>query len=276
MAVAADTLERLAYAALAEDVGEGDVTTEAVVDADASGNAVIFLKEPGVVCGLGIVETVFRALDEEVEVEALVEEGSLVESRTAVVRLSGPLRAILTGERTALNFLGRLCGIATLTRRYVDAVEGTGVAILDTRKTTPGLRVLEKHAVAVGGGRNHRLGLDDGVLIKDNHLRAGGSLREAVESARAATHLPIEVECDTIEQVSEALEAGADAILLDNMTPDGLLAAAVLVRGRARLEASGGVSLENVRAIAETGVDEISIGALTHSARSLDVSLEIT
>ena len=276
MAVAADTLERLAYAALAEDVGEGDVTTEAVIDADASGSAVIVLKEPGVVCGLGIVEAVFRALDEEIEVEALVEEGSLVESTTAVARLSGPLRAILTGERTALNFLGRLCGIATLTRRYVDAVEGTGVAILDTRKTTPGLRVLEKHAVAVGGGRNHRFGLDDGVLIKDNHLRAAGSIREAVESAREATHLPVEVECDTIEQVSQALDAGADAILLDNMTPDGLLAATVLVHGRARLEASGGVSLGNVRAIAESGVDEISIGALTHSARSLDVSLELT
>jgi nicotinate-nucleotide pyrophosphorylase (carboxylating) len=276
MAVATDTLERLAYAALAEDVGEGDVTTEAVVDADATGGALIFLKEPGVVCGLGMVEAVFRALDGEIEVEALVDEGLLVESGTAVARLSGPLRAILTGERTALNFLGRLSGIATLTRRYVDAVEGTGVAILDTRKTTPGLRVLEKHAVAVGGGRNHRLGLDDGVLIKDNHLRAGGSINEAVERARAATHLPIEVECDTIEQVSEALEAGADAILLDNMTPDGLVAAVVLVRGRARLEASGGVTLDNVRAIAETGVDEISIGALTHSARSLDVSLELT
>jgi nicotinate-nucleotide pyrophosphorylase (carboxylating) len=276
MAVATDTLERLAYAALAEDVGEGDVTTEAVVDADASGGAVIVLKEPGVVCGLGMVEAVFRALDGEIEVEALVDEGSLVESGTAVARLSGPLRAILTGERTALNFLGRLSGIATLTRRYVDAVRGTGVAILDTRKTTPGLRVLEKHAVAVGGGRNHRLGLDDGVLIKDNHLRAAGSIREAVESARAATHLPIEVECDTIGQVSEALEAGADAILLDNMTPDGLVAAVVLARGRARLEASGGVTLENVRAIAETGVDEVSIGALTHSARSLDVSLELT
>ena len=276
MAVAADTLERLAYAALAEDVGEGDVTTEAVVHADASGSASILLKEPGVVCGLGVVEAVFRALDEEVEVEPLVDEGSLAESRTAVARLTGPLRAILTGERTALNYLGRLCGIATLTRRYVDAVEGTGVAILDTRKTTPGLRVLEKHAVAVGGGRNHRLGLDDGVLIKDNHLRAAGSIREAVEAARAATHLPVEVECDTIEQVSEAVEAGADAILLDNMTPDGLLAATVLVRGRARLEASGGVALDNVRAIAETGVDEISVGALTHSARSLDVSLELT
>jgi nicotinate-nucleotide pyrophosphorylase (carboxylating) len=276
MAVATDTLERLAYSALAEDVGEGDVTTEAVVDADARGSAELLLKEPGVVCGLAMVEAVFRALDQEVEVEALVDEGALVESRTAVARVAGPLRAILTGERTALNFLGRLSGIATLTRRYVDAVEGTGVAILDTRKTTPGLRPLEKHAVAIGGGRNHRFGLDDGVLVKDNHLRAGGSIRTAVERVRAATHLPVEVECDTIEQVSEALDAGADAMLLDNMTPDGLLAAVVLVHGRARLEASGGVTIENVRALAETGVDEISVGALTHSARSLDVSLELT
>jgi nicotinate-nucleotide pyrophosphorylase (carboxylating) len=275
MAVAADTLERLAYAALAEDVGEGDVTTEAVVDGDAEGGAEILIKEPGVVCGLGMVDAVFHALDPTIEVEALVDEGSLVESRTAVARLFGPLPAILTGERTALNFLGRLSGIATLTRRYVDAVEGTGVAILDTRKTTPGLRVLEKHAVAVGGGRNHRFGLDDGVLIKDNHLRARASIREAVERARAATHLPVEVECDTFEQVSEALDAEAAAILLDNQPPAGLLAAVVLVRGRARLEASGGVTLENVRAIAEAGVDEISIGALTHSARSVDVSLEL-
>ena len=276
MAVAADTLERLAYAALAEDVGEGDVTTEAIVDADASGSAVLLIKEPGVVCGLAIVERVFRALDPDLVIEPLVDEGALVESGTAVLRVSGPLRAILTGERTALNFLGRLSGIATLTRRYVDAVEGTGVAILDTRKTTPGLRVLEKHAVAVGGGRNHRLGLDDAVLIKDNHLRAAGSIGEAVERARASTHLPVEVECDTTEQVSEALAARVDAILLDNMTPDGLLAAVVLARGRARLEASGGVTLDNVRAIAETGVDEVSVGALTHSARSLDVSLELT
>jgi nicotinate-nucleotide pyrophosphorylase (carboxylating) len=276
MAVAADTLERLAFAALAEDVGEGDVTTEAVVDADDAGSALILLKEPGVVCGLGIVEAVFRALDQVIEFDALVDEGSLVDSGMPVARLAGPLRAILTGERTALNFLGRLCGIATLTRRYVDAVAGTGVAILDTRKTTPGLRALEKHAVAVGGGRNHRFGLDDGVLVKDNHLRAAGSIREAVEALRAATHLPIEVECDTIEQVAEAVEAGADAILLDNMTPDGLLAAVVLVHGRARLEASGGVTLDSARAVAETGVDEISIGALTHSARSLDVSLELT
>jgi len=234
------------------------------------------LKEPGVVCGLALVEAVFRALDPDVEVESLVGEGALVESGTAVVRVTGPLRAILTGERTALNFLARLSGIATLTRRYVEAVEGTGVAILDTRKTTPGLRALEKHAVVVGGGRNHRFGLDDGVLIKDNHLRVAGSILDAVGRARAATHLPVEVECDTIAQVSEALDAGVETILLDNMTPDGLLAAVVLVKRRARLEASGGVTLENVRAIAETGVDEISVGALTHSARSLDVSLELT
>ncbi len=275
MAVAVDTVERLAYAALAEDVGEGDVTTEATIDADASGEAELVLKEPGVVCGLDVAEAVFRALDAELRFERLVDQGTLVGSATAVARVSGPLRAILTGERTALNFLGRLSGIATLTRRYVDAVAGTGAAILDTRKTTPGLRVLEKHAVAIGGGRNHRLGLDDGVLVKDNHLRATGSIREAVERLRAATHLPVEVECETLEQVSEALAAGADALLLDNMRVDELRAAVALARGRARLEASGGVTLDNVRAVAETGVDEISVGALTHSARSLDVSLEL-
>jgi nicotinate-nucleotide pyrophosphorylase (carboxylating) len=276
MAVATDTIERLAYAALAEDVGEGDVTTEATVDRDASGSAYILVKEPGVVCGLAIAEAVFRALDPEVGFERLVDEGASVDGRAQVALVTGPLRAILTGERAALNFLGRMSGIATLTRRYVDAVAGTGVTILDTRKTMPGLRALEKHAVACGGGRNHRFGLDDGVLIKDNHLRAAGSIASAVERARAATELLIEVECDTIEQVGEALAAEADAILLDNMTPDGLLAAVALVKGRARLEASGGVTLDNVRAIAETGVDEISVGALTHSARSLDVSLELT
>jgi len=276
VAVATDTLERLAYAALAEDVGEGDVTTDAIVGPDATGSALLLVKEPGVVCGLGMVEAVLRALDPEVAVEALTEEGALVESGTAVVRISGSLRAILTGERTALNYLGRLSGIATLTRRYVDEVDGTAVAILDTRKTTPGLRLLEKHAVAVGGGRNHRLALDDGVLIKDNHLRSASSIAEAVERARGATPLPVEVECDTLGQVSEALAAGADAILLDNMSLEELRATVALANGRVRLEASGGVTLENVRAIAATGVDEISVGALTHSARSLDVSLELT
>ena len=276
MAVATDTLERVAFAALAEDVGEGDVTTEATVDTDASGSADLVVREAGVVCGLDVAEAVFRAVEPELRFERLVDEGVVVAAGTAVARVAGPERGILTGERTALNFLARLSGIATLTRRYVDAVEGTGAAILDTRKTTPGLRVLEKHAVACGGGRNHRFGLDDGVLVKDNHLRAAGSVATAVERLRDATRLPIEVECDTLEQVSEALAAGADAILLDNMAPDRLRAAVALAGGRARLEASGGITLDNVRDVAETGVDEISIGALTHSARSLDVSLELT
>jgi nicotinate-nucleotide pyrophosphorylase (carboxylating) len=275
MAIAADTLERAVYAALAEDVGEGDVTTEATVDPDAVGTAELVLREAGVVCGLAAAEAVFRALDPDVTFEPLVEEGAVVDHPAAVALVTGPERAILTGERTALNFLGRLSGIATLTRRYVDAVAGTGVAILDTRKTTPGLRALEKYAVACGGGRNHRFGLDDGVLVKDNHLRAAGSIEAAVESLRAATDLPVEVECDTLEQVSAALDAGADAILLDNMTLEALRAAVALAGGRVWLEASGGVTFENVRAIAETGVDEISVGALTHSARSLDVSLEL-
>jgi nicotinate-nucleotide pyrophosphorylase (carboxylating) len=276
MAVRADTIEQVVHAALAEDVGEGDVTTEATVDADAVGTAEVLLREPGVACGLDVAEAVFRTLDPDIRFEPLVDEGALVDRPRAVAAVTGPERAILTGERLALNFLGRLSGIATLTRRYVDAVEGTGAVILDTRKTTPGLRVLEKHAVRCGGGRNHRFGLDDGVLVKDNHLRSAGSVKAAVEKLRVATGLPIEVECDTLEQVEQALAAGADAILLDNMTLDQLRAAVALAAGRARLEASGGVTLENVRAVADTGVDEISVGALTHSARSLDVSLELT
>jgi nicotinate-nucleotide pyrophosphorylase (carboxylating) len=275
MALAAGALERVVAAALAEDVGAGDVTTEAIVPADAVGSAELLVKEPGVVCGLAAAEAVFRELDSEVRFDALVEEGALLERPGVVAVVEGSLRAILTGERTALNLLGRLSGIATLTRRYVEAVAGTGVGILDTRKTTPGLRQLEKHAVACGGGRNHRLGLDDGVLIKDNHLRAAGSIAAAVERVRSASALPVEVECDALAQVEEALAAGADAILLDNMGLEELRAAVALAAGRARLEASGGVTLEAVRAIAETGVDEISVGALTHSARSLDVSLEL-
>ena len=274
MAVATDVLERTVWAALAEDVGEGDVTTVATVGAEARGSAALVLREAGVACGLRAAETVFRTLDEDGRFEALLEEGAVVDVGP-VARVTGSLRAILTGERTALNLLGRLSGIATLTRKYVDAVEGTGVAILDTRKTTPGLRALEKHAVLTGGGRNHRFGLDDGVLVKDNHLRAAGSIPEAVARLRAATELPIELECDTLAQVEEALAAGIDAILLDNMSLEELRRAVALVDGRARLEASGGVTLETVRAVAETGVDEISIGALTHSARSLDVSLEL-
>ena len=276
MAVATDTVERIVLAALAEDIGAGDVTTDATVPADAVGVADLLVKEAGVVCGVRVAETTFRALDPDIRFEALASDGDVVDPPAVVARISGSERAILTGERVALNFLGRLSGIATLTRRYVDAIEGTDASVLDTRKTTPGLRELEKYAVACGGGRNHRFGLDDAVLVKDNHLRAAGSVSAAVELVRAATALPIEVECDTLDQVAEALAVGVDAILLDNMSLDQLREAVDLTGGRARLEASGGVTLDTIRAIAETGVDEISVGALTHSARSLDVSLELT
>jgi nicotinate-nucleotide pyrophosphorylase (carboxylating) len=276
MAVATDTLERIVHAALAEDVGAGDVTTDATVAPDSVGSAELLAKEPGAICGLRVAEAVFRALDPDIRFEALVSDGDVVEAHAVVARVTGSQRAILTGERVALNFLGRLSGIATLTRRYVHAIDGTGAVVLDTRKTTPGLRALEKHAVSVGGGHNHRFGLDDAVLIKDNHIRAAGSLSAAVELVRASTDLPVEVECDGIDQVAEALELDVDAILLDNMTLAELREAVALTGGRARLEASGGVNLDTIRAIAETGVDEISVGALTHSARSLDVSLELT
>ena len=277
MEVATDTLERAVLAALAEDIGAGDVTTEATVAQDAVGTGELLFKERGVVCGLRAAESTFRALDPEIRFEALTSDGKTVsEPPSIVARVTGSERAILTGERVALNFLGRLSGIATLTRRYVDAIDGTGAAVLDTRKTSPGLRALEKHAVACGGGRNHRFGLDDAVLIKDNHLRAVGSVPDAVRLVRVTTDLPIEVECETLAQVGEALEAGVDAILLDNLTLDELREAVSLTAGRARLEASGGVNIDTIRAIAETGVDEISVGALTHSARSLDVSLELT
>ncbi len=256
---------------LAEDVGDGDLTSLAVIDEGATCEAQLLLGEQGVVCGLEAAAAVFEALG--ASLEPLVAEGEVVEPGP-VALVSGPARAVLTGERLALNLLGRLSGIATLTRRYVDAVDGTGVAVLDTRKTTPGLRALEKHAVACGGGHNHRRGLYDAILIKDNHLRLVGSLPAAVRRAKRSG-VPVEVECDTLDQVREALEAGADAILLDNMTPAHLAEAATLARGRARLEASGGVTLETVRAIAESGVDCVSVGALTHSARSLDVSLEV-
>jgi nicotinate-nucleotide pyrophosphorylase (carboxylating) len=219
---------------------------------------------------------VFRALDPDVSFEASAADGDRFSEPTEVARISGRARAVLTGERTALNVLGRLAGIATLTSRFVDAIDGTGAEILDTRKTTPGLRALEKYAVRCGGGRNHRFGLDDGILVKDNHLRAAGGVRPAVERLRATgTGLPIEVEAETLDDVREALAAGAEQILLDNMTPALMHEAVELVGGRATLEASGGVSLDTVREIAETGVDFVSVGALTHSARSLDVSLEL-
>ena len=257
---------------LAEDVGSGDVTTLALVDEDTTCKAVVLAKEPGVVCGLEVATAVFAELG--AAFDPLADEGAEIK-RGPIAEVAGSARGVLTGERLALNLIGRLSGIATLTRRYVDEVEGTGATILDTRKTTPGLRALEKQAVVAGGGTNHRFGLDDGVLVKDNHLRLTDGIASVVAAIRAATDLPIEVEAETLDQVREAVEAGADAILLDNMSTDELREAVALVAGRAKLEASGGVTLDTVRAIAETGVDFISVGALTHSARSLDVSLEV-
>ena len=260
--------------ALSEDVGTGDLTTQQVVPADATCTAQILVKEAGVICGLHVAADVFHELDPDLRFEALAADGDSVDGRTVVARLAGRAAPVLTGERTALNFLGRLSGIATLTRRFVDAIEGTGAEILDTRKTTPGLRALEKHAVECGGGRNHRFGLYDAILIKDNHLAVAGSISLALKRAKDAG-VPVQVEVDTLDQLREALDAGADSILLDNMAPDTMREAVAITAGRAKLEASGGVTLDTIRAIAETGVDFISIGALTHSARSLDVSLEV-
>jgi nicotinate-nucleotide pyrophosphorylase (carboxylating) len=275
VAIASESLERVVREALAEDVGAGDVTTDSLFDASAVGTAELLVKERGVVCGLAAADTVFRCLDDDVEFEPLAHDGDLVDPR-AVARVHGSLRALLTGERTALNLLGRLSGVATLTHRYVDAVDGTGARILDTRKTTPGLRELEKYAVACGGGTNHRLGLYDAILVKDNHIRFAGGITAAVARLRGAgLGLPIQVEAETLADVREALSLGVDSILLDNMPPATLRQAVTLAGGRVPLEASGGITLDTIRDVADTGVDFISIGALTHSARSLDVSMEV-
>jgi nicotinate-nucleotide pyrophosphorylase (carboxylating) len=272
--LAVEDVQHVVELALAEDVGAGDVTTERVVPEGTTCEGDLLVKEPGVVCGLAVAEAVFRGLDPELSFHSFASDGDQFEAPARIASIAGSAAAILTGERTALNLLGRLSGIATLTRRFVDEIEGTGAAVLDTRKTTPGLRALEKYAVRRGGGHNHRFGLYDAILIKDNHLAVAGSIGAAVERARGSG-LPVQVEAETLDDVREALAAGADSILLDNMSSDRLARAAALVDGRAKLEASGGVSLDTIREIAETGVDFISIGALTHSARSLDVSLEV-
>jgi nicotinate-nucleotide pyrophosphorylase (carboxylating) len=279
MELTQEALDAVVRTALAEDVGSGDRTTNGIVPPDARCRAQLLVQEPGVVCGVVAAQAVFQALDPSMRVTTLLDEGAQVPGPAAVAELEGSARAVLTGERTALNLLGRLCGIATLTRRYVDRVEGTGVTIIDTRKTTPGLRALEKYAVRCGGGSNHRAGLDDAILVKDNHLRFVGGIGPALDALRAAANgsrpVTVEVEAETLDEVAEALDAGVERILLDNMTPAEISAAVALTAGRAKLEASGGISLKSVRTYAETGVDFISIGALTHSARSLDVSLEI-
>lgn len=277
-------LRALVGRALAEDVGAGDVTTEATVPASARGRALIVQKAPGAIYGLEVAEAAFALLDPEVRCERLVQEGRWREpgdpqpSPLQVLSIEGSARALLTGERTALNFLAHLSGVATMSARAARAVRGTGARVLDTRKTTPGLRALEKAAVAAGGASNHRAGLYDGMLIKENHIAAAGGIAQAIARARAAAPAlaeTLEVEVRSPEEIDRALAAGARRLLLDNMTLEQLRAAVAQVAGRARLEASGSITLENVREHALTGVDFVSMGALTHSAPALDLSLTL-
>ncbi len=268
-------LTGLVRSALEEDVGSGDVTTDATVAADASAHALITQKAPGVIYGLEVASAVFTALDLQVRVERLAGEGVWREDGGPVMSVRGAARALLTGERTALNFLAHLSGVASMAARAARAVEGTGAKVLDTRKTTPGLRALEKAAVAAGGASNHRAGLYDAILIKENHIAAGG-IAAAVDRARAAAPelaTTLEVEVRNESEIEQALAAGVPRLLLDNMDDEQLRAAVAQVAGRAQLEASGGVTLQTLRARAETGVDWVSMGALTHSAPALDLSL---
>jgi nicotinate-nucleotide pyrophosphorylase (carboxylating) len=276
----ADEIQAAIRAALAEDLGAGDATTLATVSEHATARAVMRARQPLTVAGLDFVRTAFQFLSGQVRFAGDCSDGDTCAAGAVLMEISGPARALLSAERVALNFVQRLSGVATLTARYVQAVQGTSAKILDTRKTTPGWRRFEKYAVACGGGTNHRFGLFDLVLIKDNHLAAlrdakPNAVAAAVQRARAAyPELRVEVEADTLEQVAQATEAGADFILLDNMSCGQLREAVRLVGGRARTEASGGITLESVRAIAETGVDFISVGALTHSAPAADIGLD--
>jgi nicotinate-nucleotide pyrophosphorylase (carboxylating) len=263
--------------ALEEDLGDGDVTTRCTIGPDAWVTGRLLAKAPGVVAGLEVVRSVFGLLDARVRLAPRVADGEEVEARTVVADISGPGRAVLSGERVALNFLQRMSGIATLTRRFVEAARGTRAVILDTRKTAPGLRALDKWAVRLGGGQNHRMGLYDMVLIKDNHIAAVGSITEAVARVRAGDprHRPIEVEVTTLAELGEALALGVDRIMLDNMSHEQMREAVRITSGRIPLEASGGVRLDTVQAIAATGVDFISAGAITHSISALDISLDL-
>ena len=261
---------------LAEDMGSGgDITSAATIGAEARFTAEMNCRQPVTIAGLDIAIAFFRALDRDVRFEKLVKDGDSVEKGSDLLRLEGNARAMLAAERSALNTLQHLSGIATLTRQYVDKIAGTGAILLDTRKTIPGLRLLEKYAARMGGAENHRMRLDDGLLIKDNHVAVAGGVAEAVRAAKAAdTGFPVQVEVDRIDQIEPALDAGADRLLLDNMPPPVLREAVALVAGRVPLEASGGVNLDSIRAIAETGVNYISVGRITQSAPSVDIGLD--
>lgn len=271
------TWRRLLELALEEDVGPGDLTTRAIVAPEHRATAVIEARAPIVCCGVDIAAAVMKALDPDARIERAAPEGSRVEPGEPLCQVSGRMRALLVAERTALNFLQRLSGVATHTRRFVEAVAGTGARIVDTRKTLPGWRVLDKYATATGGAVNHRMGLFDGILIKDNHRALAGGVAPAVKAALAAAPagVRVQVEVETLEDAVIACDTGADFLLLDNCTPEVLTAIVATVGSRASLEASGGITLKNARTIAETGVERISIGALTHSAPAADVSLEI-
>lgn len=273
----ADAVARVVAVALVEDLAQGDPTSDGLFGPEAMATMTLLVKEPGVVCGLPIVAAVFAALDQAVIVAASVADGAHIDTvPTEIARITGSTRALLAGERTALNLLGRLSGIATLTARCVAELEGTGTVLLDTRKTTAGLRELEKYAVRCGGGTNHRFNLGAALLVKDNHKRlAGGVAAAAVRLRETHPELSLEVEAETLDEVRAVLAVGVDRILLDNMTPAELRAAVALCAGLARTEASGGITLSNLREVAETGVDFVSLGALTHSAKALDVSLEV-
>ena len=288
-------IEEIIDRALAEDVIQGDVTTETLIPHDLRGMACLMVKASGILAGTKVAKEVFLRVDPELEVEVLIADGSKVQPGDMIARISGRISSIVRAERTALNFLQRLSGIASETHRYVEAVKGLPVRIMDTRKTTPGLRLLEKYAVKVGGGKNHRMNLGDGILIKDNHLAAlrsqGLNIKEIVAKARQETPLSlrgvpnrsnlkasqtrIEVEVKTMQEAAQVADAGADIIMLDNMSLEDMRAAMDMIHGRALIEASGGITLDKVRAIAETGVDFISVGALTHSAKALDISLQL-
>lgn len=268
-------VNRVIDAALAEDIGRGDLTSQATLPENTQLSLVMAAREKLVVVGLMIAEQVFLRLAPDARILRLVEEGDKVKAGAHLMTLEGPARGLLTAERTALNLVQLLSGIATKTRRFVDAIDGTGAVLLDTRKTIPGLRVLSKYATRMGGATNHRMRLDDGVLIKDNHIAVVGSAAKAVEMAKQAGLKDIEVECDTLDQIAEALDAGADKILLDNMSNKQLRKAVKMAGGRIPLEASGGVNLKTIRGIAETGVDFISVGRITQSAPAVDIGLDL-
>jgi nicotinate-nucleotide pyrophosphorylase (carboxylating) len=274
-------IEQIIDLALEEDLDKGDVTTEALIPADQRGTGFIVAKKEGILAGTEVAKQVFHRIDPQLKVEIFLEDGARIKPNSKVAKVSGSTSSILKAERVALNFLQRLSGIASETNRYVEAVNGLPVRIVDTRKTTPGLRSLEKYAVTVGGGKNHRMHLGDGILIKDNHLAAlrgqGLTMKEIIAKARqnAPQGLPVEVEVSNMAEALEAAEAGADITMFDNMNLSDMRKAAKSIHGRALIEASGGITLDNVRAVAETGVDFISVGALTHSVRALDISLDL-